>query len=70
MAPNDERQFASISVMVWCLQVQGKLKLERDLAAEDLETINSLMGSKYGEMWTYTGAGSPIDWLVKSWLGA
>ena len=48
-------------------QIQAELKLEEDMACADVATIKDLGGNKYGEMRTFTG--SPIDWLVKSWLG-
>jgi len=48
-------------------QIQSELKMEEDMGCADVATIKDLGGNKYGEMRTFTG--SPIDWLVKSWLG-
>lgn len=49
--------------------VQAGLSLREDLACRDLHAIRALDGSAVGEIHTYTGAGSPVDWIVRSWIG-
>lgn len=49
--------------------VNRELSLKEDLACKDIEDIKDLQGNVVGNMHTYTGNKSPIDWVVRSWIG-
>lgn len=49
--------------------IQAAIPLREDLKASDLREIPALDGGVAGNMRTYTGQGSPVDWIVRSWIG-
>jgi hypothetical protein len=52
----------------WGMIREG-LSLREDLACRDIRDIPDLAGNIVGNMRTYTGDKSPIDWIVRSWIG-
>jgi hypothetical protein len=52
----------------WQIVNEG-LSLREDLTCKDIEHIPDLQGNIVGNMHTYTGDKSPIDWIVRSWIG-
>ncbi len=52
----------------WAMVSEG-LPLREDLTCADIRDIPALDGSIVGNMHTYTGDGSPVDWIVRSWVG-
>jgi hypothetical protein len=49
--------------------IQDGLSLREDLTCQDIQQIPDLNGNIVGNMHTYTGDKSPIDWVVRSWIG-
>ncbi len=49
--------------------VQSSLDLREDQAGADLRDLRDLQGESSGEMTTFTGNTSPVDWLIRSWIG-
>jgi len=49
--------------------INSNLSLKRDLKCKDIENIPDLQGNTVGNMFTYTGDKSPVDWIVLSWIG-
>jgi len=49
--------------------IHSSLRLREDRACADVRTIRDLQGNVAGEMTTFTGDGSPVDWIVRSWIG-
>lgn len=59
-----------VGVREKCWQmINSALSLHEDLACQDIEHIPDLDGNTVGNMHTYTGDKSPVDWLVRSWIG-
>lgn len=52
----------------WAIICAG-LRLREDHACADVRAIRDLQGNVAGEMTTFTGDGSPVDWIVRSWIG-
>ncbi|MCS6843220.1 MAG: hypothetical protein NZ528_02700 [Caldilineales bacterium] len=71
-APRDNRAvfdyLLDVRERAWQI-VQAGLCLREDLACRDIQTIRGLDGSVVGNIHTYTGDGSPVDWVVRSWVG-
>ncbi|GIK55685.1 MAG: hypothetical protein HND44_05405 [Chloroflexi bacterium] len=49
--------------------IQSSLSLREDMACQDIQHIPDLQGAIVGNMHTYTGHKSPVDWIVRSWIG-
>lgn len=49
--------------------VQTGLSLREDRRCQDIQDIRDLQGNTVGNIHTYTGAASPVDWLIRSWIG-
>jgi hypothetical protein len=49
--------------------IRDGLSLREDLTCQDIRHIPDLQGNIVGNMRTYTGDNSPIDWIVRSWIG-
>ncbi|NJN80412.1 MAG: hypothetical protein HC797_08035 [Anaerolineales bacterium] len=49
--------------------INSNLSLREDLKSKDIENIPDLQGNVVGNMHTYTGDQSPVDWIVRSWIG-
>ncbi|RMG66272.1 MAG: hypothetical protein D6709_00260, partial [Chloroflexi bacterium] len=52
----------------WAI-IRAGLRLREDHACADVRAIRDLQGNVAGEMTTFTGDGSPVDWIVRSWIG-
>lgn len=52
----------------WAI-IRAALDLREDRACADVRAIKDLHGQVCGEMTTFTGATSPVDWIVRSWIG-
>lgn len=52
----------------WAI-IRAGLHVREDRACADVRTIRDLQGNVAGEMTTFTGDGSPVDWIVRSWIG-
>lgn len=50
-------------------RLSGALSLREDMRAADIRDIRDAEGNLRGNMRTYTGDASPIDWLIRSWIG-
>ena len=55
-----ERFFARLS---------GALSLREDMAASDIRDIRDREGNLRGNMRAYAGDKSPIDWMIRAWIG-
>lgn len=49
--------------------VRAGLSLREDLTCQDIQHIPDLQGNIVGNIHTYTGDQSPVDWVVRSWIG-
>ncbi len=50
-------------------RLSGALRLREDMRAADIRDIKDPAGNLRGNMRTYTGDGSPVDWMIRSWIG-
>lgn len=50
-------------------EISNRLSITEDLACADIHEFNDLDGNKVGNMRTYTGDQSPIDWVIRSNIG-
>lgn len=62
------RYLLDVREQAWRI-VRDGLSLREDLACRDIRDIPDLAGNIVGNMRTYTGENSPIDWVVRSWIG-
>jgi hypothetical protein len=58
----------NVREQAWEIIKQG-LSLREDFACKDIEHIRDLQGNVVGNMHTYTGDKSPVDWIIRSWIG-
>lgn len=59
-----------LNVREKCWQmISQELSLREDMTCADIEHIPDLQGNIVGNMHTYTGDQSPVDWLLRSWIG-
>ncbi len=49
--------------------VEAGLSLREDRRCQDIQHIPDTQGNIVGNMHTYTGAASPVDWVIRSWIG-
>ncbi|NWF70653.1 MAG: hypothetical protein HXY40_16335 [Chloroflexi bacterium] len=71
-APSDKtahfHDLLRLREQAWML-VNENLDLREDLACQDIRDIPALDGQIVGNIHTYTGRSSPVDWLIRSWIG-
>lgn len=50
-------------------KIRSRLSLKEDMRCADLHAFNDLNGNPVGQMRTFTGDASPVDWIIHSNIG-